>query len=196
MATENVQSKQNHDAPAHGVGDAVKVNNQQEKAQLDELDKVRSILFGEQARAHELRITRLEARLRESMDAVRAEMLERHKELEAFIQARSEEWTRALEDEVKAQGGQNEIFDEGLKTTNDFVREQAERQEQRLQETSASLREALDGESTAIVQDLNQKIDALSQALEKAVGRLNGEKLNRQHFARMLTQMVKQIEGA
>lgn len=169
------------------------VENHTMQSQLGELDKVRNILFGEQIHAYELRIKRLESQLREGLDALRFEMRDGRKELEDLVQARTEELTQLIEQERQSQATQNEGVDESIRKMFDFVKEQNSLQEERLREIDTALRTSLNEEKGEILNDLNKKIEALSESFKEAVGKLSDDKLNRAHISQLLIQMAEQL---
>lgn len=189
MATQNLETEEMEAAEATEPA----VENNAVQSQLGELDKVRSILFGEQIHAYEVRIKRLESLLREGLDAVRFEMRDGRKELEDLVQARTEELTQLIEQERQSQAAQNEGVDESIRKMFDFVKEQTSLQEERLREADTALRTSLQEEKGEILNDLNKKIDALSESFKEAVGKLSEDKLNRAHISQLLVQMAEQL---
>ncbi len=190
MATQNLETEEMDAVQA--TGPAAENNTMQ--SQLGELDKVRSILFGEQIHAYEIRIQALEDRLREGLDAIRFEMKGGRKELEDLIQARTEELTQLIEREQASQAAQNESIGEGIRTAFDFAKEQSDLQQERLRDLDTALRASLKEETGEVLNDLNAKIEALTASLKEAVGKLSTDKLNRAHISQLLVQMAEQLE--
>ena len=137
-----------------------------------ELEKIRSILFGEQIRSTEDRLANLEKQLL-------AKMNKAHKAIEARLDALEE----SLSDRTK-----------DLAELQNDVKEQKQEIEADLKTMDASLREAIDSTASTASEDMEAKTDAMSQAFESSLGRMEKEKVNRGQLSDLLSQLAQSLE--
>ena len=137
-----------------------------------ELEKIRSILFGEQIRSTEDRLSRLE-------DQLMAKMAEAHKAIETRLDALEEK----LEDRSKDIGD----LKSGLKSQRKEI-------DSDLKKIDEALRETIVSAASTVAHDFETKTDALSQALEDSLGQVQKEKVNRKQLSDLLSQMAQSLD--
>ena len=134
-----------------------------------ELEKIRSILFGEQIRSTEDRLASLEEQLM-------AKMADAHKAIEARLDAlekKLDDSSKELQKDLKSQKRDIELD---------------------LKKMDEALRETIVSAASTVAHDFETKTDALSEALEDSLGQLQKEKVNRNQLSEILAQLAKSLE--
>lgn len=136
---------------------------------MAELDKVRSILFGEQIRSTEDRLAKLENSL-----------LDKLKSVQDRIEARLDEIDKKLVDRKK-----------DIDTLETNLGDHKKAIADELKKVDEALRETIVSAASTVAQDFQEKTDALSQALEDSTGQLQKAKVDRHKLAALLSQLAE-----
>lgn len=159
------------------------------------LDKVRDILFGANMRDYEKRFTLLEDKLLKESGELRTEVKKRLDGLEAYVKKELE----SLNDRLKAE------HDERTTSTKAIIQElrdfsqNTEKRISQLDEfttkTQRELRHEMLNQHKELSEDIRQKAEALSGALEKAFKELRGDKTDRFALAALFTEMAMRLNN-
>lgn len=155
---------------------------------LAELEKVRNILFGEQVRAHEDRLARLEERLMVEIRSVRSRLETRIEKLEVSFGQKLRTLEARLDNERATRKGDVEL----LRTD---LGEQKAALLDEIHQVNDTLREALNATAVSLTEELHEKTSSLGRNLNASVGTLQESKVNRAQLADMLSEIVKGLNA-
>ena len=153
---------------------------------MGELDKVRSILFGEQIRVYEERMAEMDTRVGNAIDEMRRLLDERLQSMEKTLQDRLDGLDQRMETE---QSDRKQL--ESL-VTGDFkdIHAQFEKNQSDLTDTLNELKQRIKSDQKDLSKSLHEKIEALTDTM----GSINQEKTNRTHLAQLLTHIAQELE--
>ena len=164
-------------------------------AGMGELDKVRNILFGEQIRYYDDRISHLEERLMAELANARTRIEDHVNSLEQKV----EEGLSKLDDHLEAEKASNQnnvdALKGELKELKSTIDQQRDTFESELKQVDETLRETIVSAASTVAQDFEAKTDSLAHALEDSVGQLQKEKLQRSQLSELLTQLADKLKG-
>ena len=157
------------------------------------LDKVRDILFGGQARDNDRRFQRLEERLAQETADMKDEVRKRLAALETFVKQE----TAALAERIKTEQ------DERTDATKDLAREARDMAkafekktgqiDDQLSRSQRELRQQMLEVQQHLTDDLRQKVDEVIARLTMEAADLRHEKTDRTDLAAMLTEMAMRL---
>ena len=154
------------------------------------LEKVRDILFGQQSREIERRLTHSEERLRGALEGVEREAAERIADLEGFFKQE----LQALKERLTAESSDRLELSDRTSRQAETDRSDAERklkaQSEASQASLAELREALLEQGKRFGAELKSLRETTQAALEREVSVLRHDKLDRQTLARSLADLA------
>jgi hypothetical protein len=154
------------------------------------LEKVRDILFGQQSREIERRLTHSEERLRGALEGVEREGAERISALEGFFKQE----LQALKERLTSESSDRLELAERIVSQLQADRTDAERklkaQTEASQASLAELREALLEQGKRFGTELKGLRENTQAALEREVSALRRDKLDRQTLARSLADLA------
>jgi hypothetical protein len=186
------------------------------------LDKVRNILFGAQARDYERRFARLEERFSKETTDLRDDMRRRFDSLEATLKREIEELgdrirsernereisvrdvsgqlketTRQLQDRIKAETNDRsdalgDLAGELRNTANGIERRISHLDEQS-SKANRELRDMANEQARKLAEQLHQKTEELWAALTKTSGELRSEKTDRASLAALFTEVAMRL---
>jgi hypothetical protein len=162
----------------------------QEATENQSIDKIRDIIFGHQMRDYEKRFIMLEERTQQQMEALRNETVTRLEAVESFIKKEIDALSDRLKTEksMRAQAGREisrEIKDMAKKISNDIGRLE-DRQNKDARETRQQLLDL----TKNLSQEISNKHNEVSKALELAVKELNEDKVARSTLSEILLEVA------
>lgn len=160
---------------------------------MGELEKVRSILFGEQIKVYEERIHALEGKVSKNLDALRAEMGGQLKDMEDRFKAQFDEMLELLGKETNSRENQRDALKKELAGVSETVEAFKAVQESRLESVDEAFKAAMKEERAGIEQSLQENMRDLSEELRQALQKLEQSALYRGKFAEMLTSLANEI---
>lgn len=160
---------------------------------VENVDKIRDILFGNQMRDYERKFARLEERIMNEVTRLREESSRRLDGLESYIKKEIESVSGRLKNE------QNDRVD-GEKRLADELSKTAKLQEKKLADmdnhfdsATRDLRQQILDQSKTLSEEIGRKYDETSNALERAAGELREEKVDRSALSGLLTEMALRL---
>jgi len=160
---------------------------------VENLDKVRDILFGSQMRDNERRFGRLEERLIKETADLRDETRKRLDSLESFIRKEIQSVVERLKvEQVQRGDAVKELAAELKEAIKSFSARATELAEQ-MAETTRQLRQEMLDQSKALRDELQAgRADAMAQ-IDAAAGELRAQKLDKAALADLLSQMAARL---
>ena len=161
--------------------------------EFGDLDKVRSILFGQQSQELEKRIGRLEAHVEQEFGQLRQAIDERFQGLENLLKQQHDALTEQLKQERQERTEAGRVFEQQLGKLGQTVEDHRTEAEARLTDTEQALRSHIDDLSGASARDTAQRFDELSAHLDAALAELRGAKTDRHGLAELFDELAGRL---
>jgi len=159
------------------------------------IDKIRDILFGVQMRDYEKRFARLEERLIKESADLRDETRKRFDALEMYIKQEFESLTDRVTAEQNARGEAVEALSQGIKdTTRSFEKRTAQMDEQS-SKSQRELRQQILDQSKSLNDEIRQKYEELTAALQREAAELRTDKTDRSALAALFTEVAMRLNN-
>ena len=160
---------------------------------MGELDKVRSILFGEQIKVYEDRIQQIEESLNQNISDVKAEIGKQIEDLDNRVKGQFDELLELIGKETHSRENQRDLLKAELEKVSGVLSDYQKVQDEKLGDLSASVKEALQGEMKGLEKELSQQIKSLSESSEKAITKIEDDTLKRSQLAELFAGLARQI---
>lgn len=161
----------------------------------ESLDKVRDILFGSQARQYEKRFARLEERLAKESADLRDELRKRFDSLEAYAKKEFEAMTDRINSERDQRDQSIKTISTDLKETAGAFDKRTTQLDEQLTKGQRELREKILEQSKVLADEIRQKYEQNSAALEREARELRDEKTDRSALAAMFTELAMRLKN-
>lgn len=159
------------------------------------IDKIRDILFGVQMRDYEKRFARLEEKLVKEAADLRDETRKRFDALELYIKQEFESLTERLTVEQNTRGDAVETLSQGIKdTARNFEKRTAQMDEQSTK-NQRELRQQILDQSKSLNDEIRQKYEELTAALQREAADLRTDKTDRSSLAALFTEVAMRLNN-
>lgn len=155
------------------------------------MDKIRDILFGNQARDYEKRLAQMDEKLAREINDVREEILKRIDGLEVYIKKEM----KALSDRLKNEAGDRKEGDKELRDSSASLNKKLVQVEENLAKSSTDLRDHILDQSKRLSTEIQEKYEQMSKDLKQAVQDLSDAKVDRSALAAFLTEVAMGLSG-
>jgi hypothetical protein len=157
------------------------------------LDKIRDILFGAQAREHERRFAQLEQHLiREAAD-LRNDLKRRFETLEGYIKKEVDALTTRLTNEQEVRGESVTKLTTDLTQLAVTLEEKAHQLEQQASHAQSHVLQQLTARTKELADEVSARHAEATSALDKAVRNLSAEKTDRAALAAILLEASQRL---
>ncbi|BAY99682.1 hypothetical protein NIES37_36650 [Tolypothrix tenuis PCC 7101] len=164
-------------------------------AELNSLDRVRDILFGNQVREVEKRFARLEDRLVKELNNVRDETKKRLDYLELYIKKEVDSLTERLKNEqIDRDAGAKALAEEQKNLTINLEKKFAQLDEQ-TSNSQRELREQILNQANSLQDDIRQKYQEILTLLERESQELRRDKADRSKLASLFTELAVRLNS-
>ncbi len=157
------------------------------------LDKIRDILFGAQAREHDRRFAQLEQHLLREASDLRHDLKRRFESLELYIQKEVESLTNRLSKEQDVRGESVTRLTQDLTQLGATLEEKARRLEQQASQAQSHLLQQLTEQTGELAADVQARHAEATSAIERAVRDLRAEKTDRTALAAILLEASQRL---
>lgn len=157
------------------------------------LDKIRDILFGAQARDHERRFAQLEQHLIREATDLRTDLKHRFDTLEAYIKKEIDALTARLTQEQELRGGSVQHLAQALGKLTDTLESKAHQLESQTTQAQAYVQQQLMERASELATDIRARHAEVTSALHRAVQDLRTEKTDRSSLAAILMEASKRL---
>lgn len=157
------------------------------------LDKIRDILFGAQAREHDRRFAQLEQHLLREATDLRHDLKRRFESLELYIQKEVESLTNRLSKEQDVRGESVTRLTQDLTQLGATLEEKARRLEQQASQAQSHLLQQLTEQTGELAADVRARHAEATSAIERAVRDLRAEKTDRTALAAILLEASQRL---
>ena len=159
------------------------------------LDKIRDILFGEQAREHERRFAQLEQHLIREANDLRIDLKRRFDTLEAYIKKEVDALTDGLTKEQEARGESITKLTQELTRLAATLENKAGQLERQAAETQTRFLQQLTERTNELAADVRARHAEATSALDRAVRELRTEKTDRATLAAILLEASQRLSN-
>lgn len=160
---------------------------------VENLDKVRDILFGSQIRDNERRFVRLEERVAKETVDVREESRKRLDTVESYLKKEVQSLLERLKSEQTQRADALKDVAADLKQTAKDLQQRTTELQDQLSEAQRELRQEMLEQSKTLGQELQQSRLEAAGELERAAGELRSQKLDRATMAELLMELAAKI---
>jgi hypothetical protein len=159
------------------------------------LDQVREILFGNQVRDIEKKVTRLEERLIQEFSLMQDETKKRLDALESYIKQEVDSLTQRLKNEQLERDTQVRLIAEENKNITIILENKITQFNEQTTNTQRELREHILNQSKSLKDDIQQKSQEILALLERETQELRRDKTDRSNLAAMFTELAIQLNA-
>lgn len=159
------------------------------------IDKIRDILFGVQMRDYEKRFARLEERLIKEAADLRDETRKRFDALELYIKQEFESLTERLTVEQNARGEAVETLSQGIKDTARTFEKRTAQMDEQSSKSQRELRQQILDQSKSLNDEIRQKYEELTAALQREAADLRTDKTDRSALAALFTEVAMRLNN-
>jgi len=163
--------------------------------EINSLDKVRDILFGNQIREVEKKFTRLEERLVKELANVRDENRKRLDSLEIYIKKEVESLTERLRNEQSERDAGVKALTEEHKNITISLEKKLTQFEEQSTNSQRELREQILNQSHSLQDDIRQKYEEILTLLEREAQELRRDKTDRSSLASLFTELAIRLNS-
>ncbi|MBS0151489.1 MAG: hypothetical protein JSR31_11160 [Nitrospira sp.] len=157
------------------------------------LDKIRDILFGAQAREHDRRFAQLEQHLLREATDLRNDLKRRFEGLELYIKKEVESLTNRLSKEQDLRGESVTRLTQDLAHLAGIVEEKARRLEQQANHAQSHVLQQLTERINELADDVRIRHAETTSSLESAVRDLRAEKTDRAALSAILLEAAQRL---
>jgi len=159
------------------------------------VDKIREIIFGGQMRDYERRFSVLEERLLKEASDLRGEMNRRMDVLEGFVKKEIELLLGRLKVEQADRADAVKELGLELKTATKTIEKRIATLDEVVSSGNRELRQQLLAQAKALSDDSQKRHQEITAALERRASQLQGDKIDREALAGMLTEVALRLKG-
>jgi hypothetical protein len=160
---------------------------------VNSMEKIRDILFGNQLKEFEKRFSRMEERVGRETEDIRTDLKKRFDTLEEYIRHEIESLSGRLKKEQESRGAANEALQEEMKAKLTSVDGRIEALDTQLGDTTRDFRQQLLDQSKALSEEIQAKAEQAALNLEQAIGTLQGEKVDRSTLSSFLVELAVRL---
>ncbi len=160
---------------------------------VENVDKIRDILFGNQMRDYERKFTRLEERIMKEVTRLREESSKRLNDLEGYVNKEIGSLGARLKNEQNDRAeGEKRLADELSKAIKLMEKKLTEMDNQ-FDDVTRELRQQILDQSKTLSEEIGRKYDETSNALDRTAGELREDKVDRSALSGLLTELALRL---
>ncbi len=159
------------------------------------LDKIRSILFGNQIRDFEGRFSKLDERLGKELTDLRDELRRRSDSLEGYVRQEIEALSARLTNEYSERTEAVKELAGNLENLNKAMEKRTRQLDEELSKSQRELRQQLLEQSKSFNEKLRSNHEELARVIEEEVAQLRSGKVDRAGLAKLLTDLAVRLNS-
>lgn len=194
-STTTDQSVEAHQGQAERTPQKSEFTHPDDPSASGNLDKIRDILFGAQAREHERRFAQLEQHLLREATDLRNDLKRRFESLELYIKKEVESLTDRLSKEQDLRGESVTRLTQDLTRLAAALEEKAHQLEQQANQAQSHVLQQLTERTNELAEDVRTRHAETASALEGAVRDLRAEKTDRAALAAILREAAQRLSN-
>lgn len=195
--TETENHNQENNFNSHSFSEANNHNSTVKPIanEMNSLDKVRDILFGNQVRDFDHRFTRLEEKLAKECASLRDETRSRLDSLENYLKQEVESLTTQIKNEYSDRDRSVQLLREEAKTLKSGLDDKISQVEEFANRSQRELREQLFNQSKTLQDTIQQKYEEIIALLERESKDLRHQKTDRSTLAALLNELAIRLNS-
>lgn len=173
--------------PTPGMGNDI--------AEVGNMDKIRDILFGNQAKDYEKRFVAMENRLSQEAGALKEELLKRIDALEVYIKQEIKDINLRIKNESNERADSLKIIQNELKQGVEVLNKKLALEEETLAKKSTELRDQILDQSKQLSEEILSKYDHASKNLKQTAQDLDDAKVNRSDLSGFFLELAMRLSN-
>ncbi len=155
------------------------------------LEKVREILFGSQARYYDEQLKKLEAVFSQNLTLFRQEVQDRFAAIESTLQREISQVSASIQSENQTRTEMLQDLSNSLKTVSQEIQGQIATLDSRSSQGQRAVHEALTNQKITLQEEIQQTKASVTQEFQRTCQDLNSNKTDRAALAKLLEQVIK-----
>lgn len=181
--------------PPEPVSKEVKSGVGNEFGEVGNMDKIRDILFGNQAKDYEKRFTAMENRLAQEAGDLKAELLKRIDALEAYTKQEIKDLNTRIRNESNERSDSHKTIQDELKQGVESLNKKLAQGEENLATKSTQLRDQILNQSKQLSEEILTKSDHASKNLKHTAQKLDDVKVNRSDLSGFFLDLAMRLSN-
>ena len=171
--------------------DAVEASSQSQS----NIEKIRSILFGNQMRDYEARFARIEAQLSQESGELRADFRRRFEALEGYVRQELDALNERLSGEYNERSSSLQDVQKSVETLGQGLDKRVHQLDEQMNKAQRELRQHLLAQSKQLRDDMQVGISELSALVQRELQQLRSDKTDRAALAGLLTDLAARLSA-
>lgn len=164
-------------------------------ADAGNMDKIRDILFGHQARDYEKRFSGLENQLTQEAAELKTELIKRIDSLETYVKQELRDINDRINSESSTRTDADTRLTQDLKDAVETLTKKLAKEEENLVKKSTELRDQILDQSKQLSAEISARYDQNSTNLKKAAHDLDETKVNRSDLSGFFLELAMRLSG-
>lgn len=178
-------------ATAGDILEAVEASSQSHS----NIEKIRSILFGNQMRDYEARFVRLESQINQEAADLRADFRRRFEALEGYVRQELDALNERLTSEYHDRSGAMQEVQKSVEALGQGLDKRVHQLDEQVSKAQRELRQQLLSQSKQQRDDMQAGISELSALVSRELQQLRSDKTDRAALAGLLTDLAARLSG-
>ena len=185
--TSDAPAAQKSSGPAAGMGNDI--------ADAGNMDKIRDILFGNQAKDYDNRFDLMEQQLNQETAELKDEMLKRIDALESYFKQEVKDLNARLKSEAGERADAVKMIRREIKEGFETLNKKLANDEENLAKKSTELREQILEQSKSLTAEIMSKYDQTSTNLKQTAQQLDDSKVNRSDLSGFFLEIAMRLSN-
>lgn len=164
-------------------------------ADAGNMDKIRDILFGNQAKDYEKRFTKMENQVARDAADLKEEMLKRIDALEVYVKQEIKDINGRIKNESNERDDADKSIAQDLKTSVEKINKKLLAEEESLAKKATELREQILEQSKTLSHEIQSKNEQAAMNLKMAAQELDDAKVNRSDLSGFFLEIAMRLSG-
>jgi hypothetical protein len=162
----------------------------------ENLEKIRELLFGSQAKTFESKMVRMDERLLREIGDVRNEVRNRLDSLEMYVKNELQTVIGRITSEHEQRSEAFRQMTVNLRDTAEAFEKKTAQLDNKLEEKTKELREQLLFQAKRLTDDTLKKHEEAVQAMEESATRIRSEYVDRSNLSKLFTELAVRLDAA
>lgn len=181
--------------PESTVSQEIKSGMGNEFGEVGNMDKIRDILFGNQAKDYEKRFVAMEARLAQEAGDLKTELLKRIDALEAYTKQEIRDLNTRIKNESNERVDSHKAIQDELKQGVDSLNKKLVQGEETLATKSTQLRDQILNQSKQLSEEILTKAENAAKNLKHTALELDDAKVNRSDLSGFFLELAMRLSS-
>jgi len=159
------------------------------------IEKIRSILFGNQMRDYEARFARIESQISQESGELRADFRRRFEALEGYVRQELDALNERLSGEYNERSGALQDVQKTVEALGQGLDKRVHQLDEQMNKAQRELRQHLLTQSKQLRDDMQVSIGELSALVQRELQQLRSDKTDRTALAGLLTDLAARLSA-